>query len=245
MRGRSGDPSKLSTKPSQIRNRLRRKHDKYEQDLELFLQYSGKKPVEEWDLEELARGMPRNKAGQFGGRASIYLQPAVVKEVRRRLVHETFGELSGTAQLAIKAIKWVLECDDVDGNGKPVVDARTKLEAAKFVLEQIIGKPKTPVELEASEGVKSFIAQAILQRDPNDPDKLIPAHPVMDGQFTVNDDEEDDDDEVRDVRPGPRGTRASDGPTAGTSVQPRRRVSANAGNEGGPQATRRRRTTGE
>jgi hypothetical protein len=183
---RAKDEDRLSKDPRQIRNRLRRREGKLGRDLELYVKHGGMKPLDEWDLEELSRGRPRDRNGQWGGRGPGWVTPAVVKEAKRRLLDHAFGSLAGHADLAIKTIADLLKSKAVDDNGKPIVDSRTRLEAAKFVIEHIIGKPKATVEIGADDAVRQALARALVLDDGED------AHPVINGQFT--EDEEDDDD---------------------------------------------------
>lgn len=178
----------LSQDPKQIRNRLRRKADRYSADLELYIDKAYGKPMSEWDLEELARGRPRAKNGTFAGLTPKWITPAIQKEAKRRLLDHTYGNLAGHVDLAVQTMVQLLKSTKTDFNGKPIVDARTKLEAAKFIVEHVIGKPKALVEVDATDMVKQFLAQALILDDGEQ------AHPVVDGQFYDNDEEEDDGD---------------------------------------------------
>lgn len=190
--GRPKDESKLSTNPKQIRVRLRRaaKGDKKRdgrmaRDIEMLYQ----KPIEEWDLEELARGRPRNEHGNFRGRVPTWITPAIQKEAKRRLLDETIGQMAGHIGKAVKAIGELIESDEVDENGKPIVDARTKFAASAFVVEHFVGKPKAIVEVTADEETRAAFAAAIVLDDGTDD-----SHLVLDGvDFTVNDEEPSDD----------------------------------------------------
>lgn len=183
------DRSKLSHDPAQIRRRLRRAAGSLDGDLEEYTKATGFKPVEEWDLEELARGKPRNARGDFRGKAPTWIAPAITREAKRRLHDESFGMLAANAGKAVTVIVKLMEDRSLDDNGRPVVDARTKLEAAKFVIEHIIGKPKAVVEIDGSDRVAQFLARALVL------DSGEAAHPVIDGHLVANDEEEDDDDE--------------------------------------------------
>jgi hypothetical protein len=143
---RPRDSSKLVNTPKQIRNRLRRKGAKFDEDLALYVE-AGFKPLAEWDLEELARGRPRNKNGKFNGTAPKWIAPEIAKEAKRRLLDHTFGKLAGHIDQAMVVIGNVLEDESVDMNGKPIVDAKTKLAAAQFIIEHVVGKPKAVVEV--------------------------------------------------------------------------------------------------
>jgi hypothetical protein len=164
--------------PGQIRNRARRREGKLNVEIDNYMEHVAKKPIEEWDLEELARGRPRDVNGGWNGRTPTWLTPAIAREAKRRLMDHTFGTLAGHVDEAIKTIAKLLTDESVDEFGKPIVDARTKLAAAQFVVENVIGKPKAVVEVEATDLVRSFIAGALVMDDGE------PAHPIIDGQFT-------------------------------------------------------------
>jgi hypothetical protein len=170
----------LSTDPKQIRNRARRRLDKFDQEVELYLQHS--KPIADWDLEELARGRPRDKDGKFRGPAPKWLTPAVTREAKRRLMDHTFGSLAGHVDAAIKAVAQLLSSTETDDFGKPIVDARTKLAAAQFVIENIIGKPTAVVEIGATDTVRQFLAAALVMPD---------GEPAYDIEGSVVEDDDD------------------------------------------------------
>lgn len=177
--GRPKDPSKLSTKPSQIRNRLRRRvGPKYDEDIRLYSIHAYGKPVEEWDLEELARGQIRNKSGNFQGTRATWITPAIQKEAKRRLVEDVYGKLAGQLGLAIQTMANLMMSDEVDEKGKRIVDSRTKFAAAAFIIEHLVGKPKALVEITGVEEAQNAIAAAIVLDDGQPQDN----HQVIDGE---------------------------------------------------------------
>lgn len=185
MIGRAKDPRTLSTNPTQIRRRLRRKHEHFQEDLELYKQHAGFKPVEEWDPEELAHGRPRNSAGDFRGRSPAWMTVEIAKEARRRLLDQAFGGLASHMNAAIKVVKELMESDEVDDRGRPIVDAATKLKAAIFVIEHIIGKPSSVIEIDGVDMTRQILASAIVLDDGKPQDVV-----VLDGEFTEDDDDE-------------------------------------------------------
>lgn len=185
--GRAKDPDKLSKRPAQIRNRLRRKHKTFQQDLEIYQKVTGWKPVEEWDLEELARGRPRNpNTGRFHGKPPSWLTTDIIVEAKKRLMDEAFGSLSSHLHAAIETVKKLMLSEEVDDNGKPIVDAATKLKAAMFIIENIIGKPKAVVEIAAVDLTKQILAKAILLDDGQPQDEQI----ILEGEFEEVDDDD-------------------------------------------------------
>lgn len=179
-------PRELVNTPKQIRNRLRRRGARLEEEWDRYQDVAYGKPIEEWDLEELARGRPRASDGSFRGLTPRWITPFIVREAKRRLLEHTHGALAGHVNLAVKTVVNLLNSTDVDDWGRPLVDARTKLAAATFVIEHIIGKPQATVQVDATDTVRQFLASALVLDDGT------PAHPVIDGQF--KEDEEDDDD---------------------------------------------------
>lgn len=152
----------LSTDPKNVRARLRRKNRKvrYTEDQmaeEAALVY--KKPVTEWDMEELARGRPRNAAGDFRGGMPAWITPLVRREAERRLVDMAKAELATHVSSAIKVIYDLMTNDETDfETGRPIVSPQTKLAAAQFIIEQIMGKSKQRVDIEAGQTVTEFLA---------------------------------------------------------------------------------------
>jgi hypothetical protein len=161
------EEGKLLT-PKQIRARARRRAAKKgrkalmsEQEFEALY-----KPVEEWDMEELARGRPRNAEGTFRGRKPGW----VTREVHERSM-EVFtdmvkGEMGGLAPSALNTLRWVLESEDVDDRGKPLVPASAKNQASMFLLEHVVGKPKQHVQQDISVKLQGILGSVMV--NPNE-----------------------------------------------------------------------------
>lgn len=190
----------LTTK-RQIRNRLRRavnksgfSEEKLNTEVELYMEHVAKKPIERWDLEELARGKPRNKSGGFQGRTPEWITPIIQKEIKRRLHTDTMGLMAKYLPQAIEAVGQIITSEEVDFNGKPIVDAKTRLAAATFVIEHFIGKPVSGVTLMTpDEETKGALVKTFLLPDG------APKHEVVDGSYVVDGEEteyEDDDSEA-------------------------------------------------
>lgn len=187
--GRPKDESKLSKRPDQIRRRLRRasRNMGRETDVRMYLEATGKKQIEDWDLEELARGRPRNKNGGFAGRPPKWLTPLVEKEAKRRLLHHTLGELNSHVSSAIRTVVKLIESDEVDDKGKPIVDARTRLAACIFVIEHVTGKPKAVFEIEGTDATRQALAAAIVLDDGKPQGHLEDG--VLEGEIVEEDEE--------------------------------------------------------
>lgn len=152
-----GRPAK-SLSPKQIRARARRAAQITEDQLEQL--YS--KPLEEWDAEELARGRPRAKDGTFKGKAPSFITRALHEEIMKRFEGIVRTEMNVHTVAALQVVGKILENEDEDEKGRPVVPAGTKLEAAKFLIEHILGKPKQRVETDISVKLQGILGHAMV-----------------------------------------------------------------------------------
>lgn len=187
--GRPNDESKLSRDPKQVRVRLRRAArkltrplDQIERDIAMIY-----RPVDEWDVEELSRGRPRGDDGSFRGPVPTWCTPIVQREAKKRLLDETFGKMVGHVDLAIKVLGKLMMSEELDDKGRPIVDPRTQLAAATFVIEHILGKPKAVIEIGSEDETRRMLAMAIMLDDGSPQDAPI----VLQGESW--DTEEDDD----------------------------------------------------
>ncbi len=188
MQGRNRDTSKLSKDPRTIRARIRRKTAAYQADIDLLLEQQGYKPVSEWTLDELARGKPRDPiTGRWKTGMPTWITPRIQEEVRKRFREETFKGLSKYTMKALKVLGEMLDSEEVDHLGKPIVSARDKMDAAKFILEHIIGKPNNKIEV-APDSAKWREVLAESVGLPDGSDDYNPG--VIEGEFEeVQDDE--------------------------------------------------------
>jgi hypothetical protein len=169
------DVSKLSRDPKQVRNRLRRSHRATSQDFDVLREVDPRwgKPFEQWDYEELARGRPRAKNGSFAGATPAWVTPQVAAESRRRLRERAFSEIAAHVGAAVQVMRSIM--DDPDE------DSRVRLDAAKFIIEQVVGKARVPLDIDTSDKVKAMLASALILPSGE------AAHPVIDGDFSEED----------------------------------------------------------
>lgn len=147
--------------PKQIRARARRKQKRIEMMTEA--EFNARwKPVEEWDLQELAKGRPRDANGRFRGTTPKYLSKEVHEKAMERFKHAIKTEMNGHTPSALDAINKILNNDDVDEKGKAIVPASTKLEAAKFLLEHVVGKPTQRVEQDISVKLQALLGTVMV-----------------------------------------------------------------------------------
>lgn len=147
--------------PKQIRARARRKMRRTEMMTEQEWEIVCHKPIEEWDMEELARGRPRAKDGTFKGPKPSWITREVHERSMERFKAAIKSDMNATTVDAMTAIRGIINNDEVDDKGKPLVPASTKLDAAKFLLEHVVGKPKQHLEADVSVQLQAILAVAM------------------------------------------------------------------------------------
>ena len=146
---------KRSNRPSAVRSRLRRADKKFEDakaDVELYYE----KPIEDWDFEELQRGTPRAADGKFYGKRPKWLTPVLMAEAQARLRTMSAQQLGMYAGNAIDVMVELMNTSRV-----PVV----RFNAAKYILDQIIGLPTQRVETKAQIEFESLLADVMVNPD--------------------------------------------------------------------------------
>ena len=124
-----------------------------------------RKPLAEWDEEELARGRPRDAKGTFAGPKPAWITPEMHEEAISRFQAVVKTGMQAATVDALKAVTDILVNDEVDNRGKPVVGASTKLQAATFLLEHVVGKPKQTIEQDISVKLQGLLASVMVQPD--------------------------------------------------------------------------------
>lgn len=153
-----GRPVK-SLNPKQIRQRARRKM-KVAQD-EIAVLYEGR-GIETWDAEELARGRPRAKDGTFKGKAPSFIDRNLHEQIVKRFEEIVREEMNAHTVDALKIVQTILGDEEVDDKGRPRVAASVKLDAAKFLIEHVIGKPKQRTETDISVKLQGILGHAMV-----------------------------------------------------------------------------------
>lgn len=176
-----GAPSNSQT-PERARARLRARDQRNAADIAILANH--RKPLEEWDTEELARGRPRDQNGNFTGATPKWITPALVLEAKRRLQLRAFGDLSMAVGDAVKAVHKIIKSTDIDENGRPLVSTRDRLDAAKFVIEMVLGKAKQRVDIEAGDTLRAMLASALVMPD---------GSPVIEGESWESTGDDNDD----------------------------------------------------
>lgn len=158
----------------QVRSRARRQLNRGGRlDDETFEAWAGK-PIEDWDLEELARGRPRDAGGGFRGKPPKYMPRAVHERIAERFKMLVRDQMNQNATLALGVIGNLLVNEEVDAKGKPLVGANVKLDAAKWLVEHVIGKPVQPTQTDVSVKLQGILGAVMVNPtlDEDHPDRL-------------------------------------------------------------------------
>lgn len=156
----------------QVRSRARRKLQKGKRlDDETFEAWAGK-PIDEWDLEELARGRPRDAGGGFRGKPPAYMPRAVHERIAERFKLLVRDQMNQNATVALGVIARLLVSEEVDDKGKPLVPASVKLDASKWLVEHVVGKPVQPTQSDVSVKLQGILGAVMVNPvlDQNHPD---------------------------------------------------------------------------
>lgn len=141
-RPRGSDGHLLTMK--QVRSRARRMINRGAPlTEEMFEAWCGK-PIDQWDLEELARGRTKDKSGGFRGRPTPMLSRAVHERILEQYKMIMKQRINMQASTALGVIGQIIGNDDTDDKGKPLVPASVKLDASKWLVEHVLGKPVQP-----------------------------------------------------------------------------------------------------
>lgn len=179
-----GRPAK-SMSPKQIRARARRRQKIVDKELaELY------KPVEEWDAEELARGRPRDRKGGWQGSPPAWITRAFHEQIVRRFQVVVKEEMNKNTIEALEVMRHILTDETVDLRGKPLVAASTKLEAAKYLLDHVVGKPTQRTEVDISVKLQSMLGTAMVNPTGELAQGSQPLNDIVDAEI-VDDDEDD------------------------------------------------------
>lgn len=165
--------------PKQLRARARRKAARgVRLTDEEFEQLCGK-PISEWDVEELAKGYPKDKNGDFRRTPPAYMSLELRERVETLFKQRVRGSMNETTVDALGVLRGILANEDVDHRGKPLVAASTKLDAAKFLVEHLLGKPKQTVETDISVKLQGILAGVMVSPEMALPPQPAPGQPAL------------------------------------------------------------------
>lgn len=177
----------------QIKARVRRRGSITEAEFNILY-----KPLAEWDPEELARGRPRNKRGDFRGMPPKWITREMHEAIMNRFNAVVNTEMRAHTVSALQVVHRVMNDDTTDNRGKSLVAPGTKLDAAKFLIEHQVGKPTQRVETDISVKLQGLLAHATVgpgSMQPPDQPLSISQYAKAFADDSVIDAEEIDDDD--------------------------------------------------
>ena len=149
------------------------------------------KPIEEWDMEELARGRPRNAQGTFTGGVPSYISRQVHEQALERFKQMVRTDMRSLTVRALEVLGNILEDEEVDDRGRPLVSPSEKRQTAQFLIEHLIGKPTQPIENDISIKLQGILGAVLVQPDQMTGYVPSSSHRIIEG--AVVEDEEDTD----------------------------------------------------
>jgi len=128
------------------------------------------KPLDDWTDEELAYGRPKDPERGFSGRAPEWLTEEISEEVLKRFRKRLREGLGAAALGAVPVLTKIMSDDrqieDDDGNVKGfVVNPGTRADIAKWLLEEIIGKATTPIDVSGEIKFMGLMANVVVNAD--------------------------------------------------------------------------------
>lgn len=171
------------------RNSIRAKTRRLEKEILDQVNEHYRKPVAEWDWEELSRGAPKDENGNFLGKRPSWITPIVVAEAKRRMRQLTEEELMIHAMQAIDVLRQLMTDNDTDMMGRPLVSAAVKLQAAQYVINHVIGTPKIRTEVTSGGDPLAELLGGVLVNPDGRPSHN-EAIGVIEGEVVETDDDE-------------------------------------------------------
>lgn len=188
----SSEGKLLTAKQIRARARRRRKRNEHLTEEERAVLY--KKPIDEWDLEELAHGRPRNSRGHFSGPAPTWIDRSVYEDAMQRYTAAVRTKMKASTVDALTVISNLINNEEYDDKGKPLVPASTKADLAKFLIEHVVGKPTQRIENDVSVKLQAILGQVMVNPSELATGNYLPGHmPGVTMALAIGDGEEEED----------------------------------------------------
>lgn len=149
----------------QIYRRQKRAQDAYAKKMNLSdaeKEIKFRKPLSEWDAQELAHGRPRNSKGTFSGPKPAYVDGEIYEEAMDRFKSIIRTGMRVATVDAITVVQGILNDESTDNRGRPLVAASTKLAAAQFLIEHVVGKPTQRIESDVSVKLQAILGSVMV-----------------------------------------------------------------------------------
>lgn len=183
----------LSTR--QTRRRARRKLEKglhlSDEEFEHLF-----KPLSEWSMTELAEGYPHadSTGKKLPSTATSSLFRGEMRErVRDELEKRVKAKLDGLAIRATESLQSVLDNEEIDGRGRPVVPAGVKASTAQYVIDRMLGKPTQHIESDLSAKLTAVLGDVMVSPEVAlTAQGVVPTGALLAGQRGQRQDHQDD-----------------------------------------------------
>lgn len=164
-RPRTSDGKLLTDK--QIRARARRKYQRMQRSQEKMIGNEEFewlfKPIEEWSLRELALGRPLPPDGKIPrGPKPQWVTMEVHERSMELFVKAIKSQMNANTIDALSAMTEIINDNRVDHRGRPLVAPSVKMDAAKFLLEHIVGKPKQHITQDISVKLQGLLGSVMV-----------------------------------------------------------------------------------
>jgi hypothetical protein len=158
------------------------------------------KPIEDWDMEELARGRPRAADGSFRGPKPAYITRELHETAMDNFKTMVRSEMNGSTVDALLVLTNILNNDEIDNKGRPVVTASTKADVAKWMVEHVLGKAVQPTTTDISAKLQLILGAAMVNPSEVDmPAELEGYRPAHIGHRVEQVDPDDADDDFEEA----------------------------------------------
>jgi hypothetical protein len=120
------------------------------------------KPIEEWDMEELARGRPRAADGSFRGAKPAYVTRELHEKAMENFKSMVRAQMNGSTVDALMVLTALLNNEEIDAKGRPEVPWSTKADVAKWMVEHVLGKAVQPTTSDISAKLQLILGAAMV-----------------------------------------------------------------------------------
>lgn len=128
-----------------------------------------RKPLKDWTLQELAKGRPADKNGRFTGASPFWVTREMHEKAMEMFKAHVRTDMNSHTVRALEVIREVMDNDEVDDKGKPLVPAGTKVDVAKFLIEHLMGKPTQPIQTDISIKLQGILGASLVMPDFSQP----------------------------------------------------------------------------
>lgn len=181
----------VSYRPREARKRIRKANiespNKVTPEMIRDIEIIYNKPITEWDWEELSKGRVKGPDGKFApGASNKAIMPIVTEEAKRRMRDLTEYQVLALGNQAVEMLKKLMENNEYDDWGKPVVPPSVKLQAATYALNHIIGTAAKREETGGQDKLLELMGGVLVNPD----GRASHDNEIIDGEIVEDEDED-------------------------------------------------------